>query len=124
MKKIKVCHVVSGLRAGGVESMIYNYCSKMDVNKIDFSILFQHQPSLKNIKEFEELGFSLINIPNKRVRPLSNFLKTYKYLKNNHIDVVHCHMTLMNIFPLCAAKLARVPKRICHSHGYDVRKKD
>ena len=123
-RKIKVCHVISGLRSGGVESMIYNYCSRMDASKFDFSILYQHEPSQKNVDDFEKINFKLINIPNKRKRPILNFMKTYRYLKNNKIDVVHCHMTLMNIFPLLAAKIAGVKKRICHSHGSDVRKKN
>lgn len=123
-RKIKVCHVVSGLRAGGVESMIYNYCSRMNASRFDFSILYQHEPSQKNIDDFEKINFKLIRVPNKRKRPVSNFIKTYSYLKSNRIDVVHCHMTLMNIFPLLAAKIAGVKKRICHSHGFDLRKKN
>ena len=123
-KKINVCHVVSGLRSGGVESMIYNYCSRMDKKKFNFSILYQHEAAKTNLEDFKKLGFELVKIPNKRKKPISNFYSTYKYLKNNKIDVVHCHMTLMNIIPLLAAKLAKVKVRICHSHGSDVRKKN
>ncbi len=62
MSKTRVCHVVCGLVAGGVESMIYNYCSRMDESKFDWYLIYQHSPSEKNIKEFENLKFNLKEI--------------------------------------------------------------
>lgn len=123
MKKIKVCHVVSGLKAGGVESMIYNYCSKM-TDDYEFHILYQHEPSVKNVEEFSKIGFKLFRISSKIKHPIKNYIETYNYLKKNHIDIVHCHMTLMNFIPLIAAKRIGIKIRICHSHNSDVRKKN
>lgn len=122
MKK-NVCHIVSGLKAGGVESMIYNYCKYLN-DDYNFYLLYQHEASKKNIIEFEKLGFKLNRIPSKIKHPIKNFLLTYKFLKTNKIDIVHCHMTLMNIIPLLAAKLLNIKIRICHSHNSDVRKKN
>lgn len=124
MEKVRVCHVVSGLKSGGVESMILNYCSLLEQNKYDFHILYQHEPSKKNVDEFEKINFKLCRIPSKIKHPIKNFTATYKYLKNNNIDVVHCHMTLMNFIPLVAARLLKIKVRICHSHNSDVRKKN
>lgn len=124
MEKVRVCHVVSGLKSGGVESMILNYCSLLDQNKYDFHILYQHEPSKKNVDEFEKINFRLCRIPSKIKHPIKNFTATYKYLKNNNIDVVHCHMTLMNFIPLIAARVLKIKVRICHSHNSDVRKKN
>lgn len=123
MEKIKACHIVSGLRSGGVESMIYNYCSHMSKDKFDFYLLYQHNAFEKNIKEFTNLNFKLKRIPSKKVNLLGNYLATYNFLKDNKIDVVHCHMTLMNFIPLLAAKKAGIKVKICHSHGSDVRSK-
>lgn len=122
--KIKVCHFVSGLKAGGVESMIYNYCSKLNKNKYEFHLVYQHEPSQKNVDEFTKIGFKLHRIPYKVKHPLKNYIESKKYLKNNNIDVVHCHMTLMNFIPLLAAKKLDIKKRICHSHNCDVREKN
>lgn len=124
MKKINVCHVVSGLKAGGVESMIYNYCSHLDSDNYSFHILYQHEPNQKNVEEFKKLGFKLKRIPSKLKHPLKNYFETKKYFKNNNIDVVHCHMTMMNFIPLLAAKKLKIKTRICHSHNSDVRKKN
>ncbi len=123
MGKTKICHVLSGLGAGGVESVIYNYCSQMDKNKYEWHILYQHEPSQKNIDEFEKLGFKLVQIPSKSKHPIKNYKQTYDYFRHEKIDVVHCHMTLMNFIPLIAARRLKIKSRICHSHNSDVRKK-
>ncbi len=122
-KKKNVCHFVSGLKAGGVESMIYNYCKYIN-NDYNFHLIYQHEPSEKNVKEFEKIGFKLKEVPSKVKHPIKNLYESYKYLKNNDIDIVHCHMTLMNVFPLLAAKMLNIKVRICHSHNCDVRKKN
>lgn len=122
--KIKICHFVSGLKSGGVESMIYNYCSRMERDKYEFILVYQHEPSIKNLKEFEKIGFKMINIPSKRKHPLKNYFASKEILKNNDVDVVHCHMTLMNFIPLIAAKKENIKIRICHSHNNDVRNKN
>lgn len=123
MEKIKVCHILSGLGAGGVESVVYNYCAHMDHQKYEWHLLYQHTPSPKNILEFQNLAFHLKQVSYKVKHPLKNYRETYKYLKDNQIDVVHCHMTLMNFIPLIAAKKLGIKCRISHSHNSDVRKK-
>ena len=115
-KKIKVCHVVSGLKAGGVESVIYNYCSRLSKEDYEFHIIYQHNPLKKNVEEFEKVGFILKRIPSKLKHPIKNYLETLRYFKENSFDVVHCHMTLTNFIPLIAAKKAKICVRICHSH--------
>lgn len=113
----KICHVVSGLLSGGAESFLVNYFSKIDRNKYELYVLYQHKPILKSLKEFETLGFNLKKIPTKKLRPIGNFVYTYLFLKKNNIDIVHTHMTLANFVALFAAKLAGVPVRICHAHS-------
>lgn len=115
--KIKVCHVISGLRSGGVESIIYNYCSNMDNDIYSWHIIYQHEPLDKSVKKFENIGFKLKRIPSKIKRPLANYIETKKYLKQNHINIVHAHMTLMNFIPLIAAKKCGIEIRISHSHN-------
>ena len=124
MNKISVCHVVCGLKSGGVESMIYNYCSQLDLSKYDMHIIYQHEPSIKNVQEFQRIGFKLKQITSKAKNPIKNFCETYKYFKENNINVIHCHMTLMNFIPLLAGKILKINIRICHSHNSDVRHKN
>ena len=123
MKKIKVCHIVCGLKSGGVETVIYNYCKEIGNEKFEWFFLYQHAPSLKNIKEFESLNFKLHRLPSKVKHPIKNYIETKKYFRENKIDIVHCHMTLMNFIPLIAAKKLGIKTRISHSHNADARKK-
>lgn len=123
MKKINVCHVMSALEAGGVEAVVYNYCSKMNLDKYNMHILHQRTASRKNKEEFTKLGFSIQEIPEKTKNPIKNYYATKKYLQENSIDVVHAHMTLVNFIPLMAAKHLGINVRISHSHNSDVRKK-
>ena len=116
MKKINVCHVVSGLKSGGAETMIYNYTSKMNRNEYNFYLLYQHDPVEKCVNEFNDLNFKLKRIPSKVKHPIRNYKETKRFLIENKIDVIHCHMTLANFIPLMAAKRAKVNLRICHSH--------
>lgn len=122
--KIKVCHVISGLNSGGVESVIYNYCSKMRKDQFEFHVLYQHQAGEKTLRKFLNCGFILKEIPEKAKYPLKNYKSCKKYFKTNSIDVVHCHMTLMNFIPLIAAKKEKIKIRISHSHNNDIRKKN
>lgn len=116
MKKINVCHVVSGLKSGGAETMIYNYTSKMNRDEYNFYLLYQHTPVEKCVNEFKTLNFKLKRIPSKVKHPIKNYRETKKFLIENKIDVIHCHMTLSNFIPLMAAKRTKVKLRICHSH--------
>ena len=124
MKKINVCHVMSALEAGGVEAVVMNYCSHMNLAKYNMHILHQRKPSEKNINEFRKLGFFIKEIPEKTKHPIKNYRETKKYFIDNKIDVVHAHMTLVNFIPLLAAKKVGIKIRISHSHNSDVRKKN
>lgn len=115
--KIRVCHVVSGLKSGGVETMIYNYCTNMSKEKFEWYIIYQHEASEKNLNEFKNAGFHLKRIHSKAKNPIKNYIDTYNFLKENKINVVHAHMTLMNFIPLIAAKKLNIKVRISHSHN-------
>lgn len=85
-----------------------------------FHILHQHEANQKNLDELTSIGCKITRIPSKRKHPIKNFVETYKYIKKNKISIIHCHMTMVNWLPLLAAKIARVPVRICHSHTNNI----
>lgn len=116
MGKINVCHVVSALRSGGAESMIYNYSKYMSNNEYQFHILYQYEASEKNLNEFRKINCKLKQITDKKKNIFKNYKETKEYFVNNKIDIVHSHMTIANFIPLLAAKKAGIKVRICHSH--------
>lgn len=116
MNKIKICHIVSALKSGGAESMIYNYSKELSSEDYDFYLLHQYSAVEKNIIELENIGFKIEEITPKKKNILKNYRETKKFFINNDIDIVHAHMTLANFVPLYAAKKAGIKVRICHSH--------
>lgn len=116
MAKINICHVVSALKSGGAENMIYNYIRQFDSERYNFFILYQYKASQKNFNELKEIGCNLKEICPKKINFFKNYQQTKKFLIRNKIDIVHCHMTLANFIPLMAAKRAGIKNRISHSH--------
>lgn len=116
MEKIKIVHFVCGLKSGGVEQVLYNYISKMDEEKYENYIVYQHEPVTVCYEKLASVCEKLIKIPSKSKRPFSNIIKSYKILKNIKPDIAHAHMNQYNFFPLLAAKFAKIKIRINHSH--------
>lgn len=115
--KIKLCHFTNGLLNGGVEKVIINYFSNMK-NKDDYDlhIISQGDTDLKCVKEFEDLGFTIHMVTKKKISLFKNYKDIRNILKKEKFDIVHCHMTTTNFFPLLYSKLSGVKVRISHSH--------
>ena len=114
--KIKICNVVSALKSGGAENMIYNYAKEFNFDKYEFHILYQYVALKKNTEEFEKIGFKMQQLYPKKKNIIKNYYHTKKYLVENKIDILHTHMTIANFIPLMAAKKAGIKVRISHSH--------
>lgn len=116
VSRINICHVVSALKSGGAESVIINYSTFLSKEDYNFFVLHQYKATDKSYKEFKDCNFVIREITPKKRNPLKNFIETKQFLRKNRIDIVHCHMTLGNFFPLIAAKQCKIKVRICHSH--------
>lgn len=117
MNKIKICHFVNGLVNGGVEKVIINYFSNMK-NKDDYDlhVITQGESDSKCLKEFEDLGFTIHTVTKKKISLFKNYKDIKNILRKEKFDIVHCHMTTTNFFPLLYSKLSGVKVRISHSH--------
>ena len=116
MKKIKIVHFVNGMNNGGVESVILNYFSNMDISKYDLHIVTQGDNDDKCIKNFENLGFKVHIVTRKKESLIKNIKEIYHILKSNNFDILHTHMTVTNLFPLMLGWLVGIKVRISHSH--------
>ena len=127
MEKIKVLHITEKLQSGGIENFIMNVYRNIDREKIDFNFLVTRNEKEFFDDEIEKLGGKKFVIEkNKNINVLKRVLKESKelekFLKKNRYDVVHIHSgTPLRIFYLRAAKKAKVPKRIYHSHSAEVK---
>ena len=116
MNKIKICHVIGDFVNGGVESIIYNYFSHMDLDKFEVHII-GHGIKVKECADrFIKLGFTIHNIPPKR----SSFSKSCKAMEDifrmEKFDIVHSHLTEWACVPMFLAWKCGVKVRINHSH--------
>jgi glycosyltransferase involved in cell wall biosynthesis len=69
---------------------------------------------------FEQNGCRVYYISNKkyfRIFNLFAIFKLRKILKNEKVEILHCHMHQSTIYGTIAAKLARVPIILSHVHG-------
>ncbi len=115
-KEIRVAHVIGKWIGGGVEAVIMNYYRNIDKSKIQFDFICDSDSTNIPYEEIKKLGGNVI-----LVSPYQKILKYYKELKNifktGNYKIVHSHINTLSIFPLCAAKAAKVPIRIAHSHS-------
>ena len=113
-KDKKILHLVYGLGHGGVESVIYNYFSR--INNYELIIGTQSILNEKIIKKFEKIGFSVYELPEKKMGLIKYCKKLYQLIRKEKPDIIHCHMTMGNFLPNIVAFFAGVKIRISHSH--------
>lgn len=116
MKKIKIVYFVSGLKAGGVEQMLINYCNRMNKDIFEFVIIYQHKPVQICLERLMQIGCKTERITARSENLLKNVKDTYHIIKKYNPDIVHSNMNLMNFIPNVIAKCLGVKIRISHSH--------
>lgn len=109
-------HFVCGLKSGGVEQMIYNYCKSMNLDKYQFIVIYQHEPVMTCKEKFDSLGIKTIRIAARSESIFRNISESISIIRKEQPDIVHAHMNLMNFCALYAAKKERISVRISHSH--------
>ncbi|RSK33696.1 glycosyltransferase [Bhargavaea beijingensis] len=114
------------LANGGIQAVIMGIVRNLR-NDIQFDILLFSNKAGYYDMEFSEYG-KIHRIPcdktgNKFVdmyenvtRPIRSFIGTYRILKNGGYTAVHCHNGIESGITLLAARMAKVPIRITHSH--------
>lgn len=127
---VKVLYFVDRMLRGGIQSLVIDWVSRFDKNKIHVDFLL-----LDDGKEYEleqtlkELGCTVYKLKGIWVKTPFDFIK-YKYAVKNffkeHHDykVVHMHSSSKNYMILKYAKKYGIPIRIAHSHNIDFQTKN
>lgn len=114
--KIKICHVVGGLHGGGVEAVIYNHFSHMDLDKFEVHVI-SNSPSIEECEnDFKELGCIIHVLPERRKDFIGNLKQTIHIFKKYKFDVLHVHMNLNCFYHTFLGKICGIPIRIAHAH--------
>ena len=115
-KPIIVAQVMGKWVGGGVESVIMNYYRHLDHSKVQFDFICDEDSTRIPYDEIKKLGGRVFLVP--KYQNLPKYLKALeKLFKENKYRIVHTNINTLSVFPLYAAKKAKVPIRISHSHS-------
>lgn len=113
---LRIGMIIGKWVGGGVEAVIMNYYRNIDRSKIQFDFICDSDSTNIPYEEIEKLGGRVILCP-----PYQKFFKYQKELKKifkkNKYKIVHSNINALSVFPLRAAKKAKIPVRIAHSHS-------
>ena len=114
----KILHIVGGLKAGGIESLLYNLFSNIDREKITFDFVKKIDEAGEFERPIRELGGHIFKSPKFNG---FNYLFCKKWWSNffdKHPDykIIHVHDISSSIVYLSEAKKRGI-KIIAHSHN-------
>lgn len=112
--KIKVAIVMGKFTSGGIKSVITNYYSNVDRNKISFDLLIDNNSPIDDYSEIETIGGRVCKISTLS-NPFKYISQTYKLSKENKYDIIHGYVNALNVFSMFAGKMAGVPVRIAEN---------
>lgn len=112
--KIRVAVVMGKFTSGGIKSVIMNYYSNVDRNKIAFDLLIDENSPIEDYSEVEAIGGRVYKI-NTLLNPFKYIYQIYKLSKENKYHIIHGYINALNVFPMLAGKLAGVPVRIAEN---------
>jgi glycosyltransferase involved in cell wall biosynthesis len=120
---VRVLHVVTIMNRAGLETMLMNYYRTIDRTKVQFDFLVHRAEKGDYDDEIKKLGGRIYRFDPITIKSMPNYKKKMMKLLKNHPEyrVVHSHLDALSALPLAAAKKAKVPLRIAHSHntGFD-----
>lgn len=110
MGKIRILHITPVLTIGGAEQKLFYILKGLKSDQFSHHVIYAIPGELTT--EIKNKGIPLSRIyPMSLINPfsLSTVWRIYRYIKKNHIDIVHCHLDVAYIIGGLAAFLARVP---------------
>lgn len=112
---MKVLEITSELDGGGVERLLYDYCSRM-ISEIQFDFIVTSKVEGILEKPLKDLGCNIFHIPQIRGDYKAHCATLEDIIKNGRYDIVHDHSGFKAWCNLRIAKKCGVKVRIAHSH--------
>lgn len=118
MQKIKVVMVANDLNINGISNVIMSYCSNLNLNEFEVTIMVGSPIADLYSFKCQELGVDIVELPTRKASPLAYYKALEKTLSKDKYDIFHIHGNSATITPeLFLAWRNRVPVRIAHSHN-------
>ena len=112
---MKILHITSELDGGGVERLLYDYCTRMvpDIH-FDFVVTSEKEGILE--KKIEDLGCNIFRVSKFRSGVKNHERQMLDIIKKGEYDIIHDHSGYKAFFNLKIAKKLGIKVRIAHAH--------
>jgi glycosyltransferase involved in cell wall biosynthesis len=110
-KKTRVLHLISSSGFYGAERVIYNLVRGMDPHEGTVylaTIDNQRHPNDDLARRLSESGFRVFRVPCRGRIDLATVGEVTRILRDNQIDILHCHEDKSIVYGIVAAKLRHV----------------
>ena len=121
-RKINILYVITKLELGGAQKQLLSLVRGLDKEKFNPYILTAYDGLLVDAaQDIEGLKLIRCRFLDRPIQPFKDILALffiYRFIKNNHIDIVHTHSSKAGILGRLAAKAAGVRNIIHTVHGW------
>lgn len=130
MKKVKILYFVDRLLQGGIQSLVLDWISRIDKEKIQIDFLLLDDGNDYELeKVVKDLGSKVYKLEKLWIKKPTDYIKYAEMLNDffkNHSDykAVHLHSSSKNYLVLKYAEKHGIPIRIAHSHNIDFQTKN
>lgn len=128
-RRIRVAFVVTMMHVGGTEMNALRTAERLDPARFDLTVLtFAREGPL--FERYRRAGIRVVKLPLTSLynrSALACARQLYRFLRDERIEVLHCHDIYSNVFAVPVARLARVPLVIASrrwTHAWDDRRMD
>lgn len=111
----RVLHIVGRMDRAGAETMIMNLYREIDRTKFQFDFVYFTDERCDYDDEIEAMGGRIVRINSSS--SIGRFFALLNILRKGDWRIVHAHTLFSSGLHLLAAKLAKVPMRVAHSHS-------
>lgn len=107
---MKVLHIIKSLGRGGAEMLLQETLKHHNQSAFEFHYIYFLPWKNQMVEGIEQAGGKVINIPakNNAVIMLQVF-KVIKYIKQNKIELIHCHLPWAGFLGRLIHKITRIP---------------
>jgi len=116
MPKTHILHITYDMRIGGTEMVIKNLIDGRDSDKFDMSVLCIESPLGPFAKELQKDGIQFFELNRQPGFDTVLISEIRKIIKENNIDILHCHQYTPWVYGVIAAMFTRT-KVIFTEHG-------
>lgn len=115
---LKIAMVANSLTKNGISSVIINYCTYLDHNRFQVTVLCGGEIEEGNRRLCEENGAKVIQLPEKHKNTKAYLKALRQELKKGKYDIIHVHCnSAMATSELLVARSCGIRGRIPHSHN-------